>query len=146
MWWIDLLLLVASHRGSQGEFWSVTIQRIVAGLGLSRSWVECSACSKVSFSRSCQPISQVGSMFVQSWPDYSSLFPFVLVEGQVIGVRWAPVGSYSFMTSLSPGVTPKALSWEGIGLSGRDVVVIQEIEPKVRFLILQSLYTYMRQL
>ena len=35
--------------------------------------------------------------------------------------------------SLSPGVTPKALSWEGIGLSERDVVVIQEIEPKVRF-------------
>ena len=37
------------------------------------------------------------------------------------------------MSSLSPGVTPKALSWEGIGLSGRYVVVLQEIEPKVRF-------------
>ena len=47
------------------------------------------------------------------------------------------------MTSLSPGVTPKALSLRGIGLSGRDVVVLQEIEPKVRFLILQGLYTYM---
>ena len=35
--------------------------------------------------------------------------------------------------SLSPGVTPKALSWEGIGLSGQDVVVLQEIEPKIRF-------------
>ena len=30
----------------------------------------------------------------------------------------------------------------GIGLSGRDVVVLQEIEPKVRFLILRGLYTY----
>ena len=37
------------------------------------------------------------------------------------------------MTSLSPRVTPKALSWEGIGQSERDVVVLQEIEPKVRF-------------
>ena len=35
--------------------------------------------------------------------------------------------------SLSPGVTPKALSWEGIGLSERDVVGLQEIKPKVRF-------------
>ena len=35
--------------------------------------------------------------------------------------------------SLSPGVTPKVLSWEGIGLSERDVVGLQEIEPKVRF-------------
>ena len=35
--------------------------------------------------------------------------------------------------SLSPGVTPKALNWEGIGLSERDVVGLQEIEPKVRF-------------
>ena len=42
--------------------------------------------------------------------------------------------TYSFfMTSLSPGIVPKALSWEGISLSGRKVVVIQEIEPKVRF-------------
>ena len=38
------------------------------------------------------------------------------------------------MKSLSPRVTPKALSWKGIGLSERDVVVLQEIEPKVRFL------------
>ena len=37
------------------------------------------------------------------------------------------------MRSLSPGVTPKALSWEEIGRSERDVVVLQEIEPKVRF-------------
>ena len=37
------------------------------------------------------------------------------------------------MMSLSPGVTPKVLSWEGIGLSGWDVVVLQEIEPKVCF-------------
>ena len=35
---------------------------------------------------------------------------------------------------------------EWIGLSVQKVVVIQEIEPKVRFLILQSLYTCMRQL
>ena len=47
------------------------------------------------------------------------------------------------MMSLSPGATPKALSWEGIGLSGRYVVVLQEIEPKVRFLILQGVYTFM---
>ena len=47
------------------------------------------------------------------------------------------------MTSLSPGATPKALSRKGIGRSGRDVVVLQEIEPKVRFLILRGLYTNM---
>ena len=34
----------------------------------------------------------------------------------------------------------------GIGWSERDVVGLQEIEPKVRFLILQGLYTCMRQL
>ena len=37
------------------------------------------------------------------------------------------------MKSLSPGVTPKALSWEGIGQSEQYVVGLQEIEPKVRF-------------
>ena len=37
------------------------------------------------------------------------------------------------MKSLSPGVAPKALSWEGIGLSVQWVVRLQEIEPKVRF-------------
>ena len=31
----------------------------------------------------------------------------------------------------------------GIGLSEREVVVIQGIEPKVRFLILWGLYTFM---
>ena len=50
------------------------------------------------------------------------------------------------MKSLSPRVTPKALSRKGIGRSERDVVVIQEIKPKVRFLILQGLYTYTGQL
>ena len=45
------------------------------------------------------------------------------------------------MTSLSLGVTPKVLSLGGIGLSEQKVVVIQEIEPKVRFLKLQGLYT-----
>ena len=44
--------------------------------------------------------------------------------------------------SLSPGVTPRALSQKGISRSGRDVVVLQEIEPKVRFLILWGLYTH----
>ena len=47
------------------------------------------------------------------------------------------------MTSLSPGATPKALRLEGIGWSGQYVVVLQEIEPKVLFLILQDLYTFM---
>ena len=47
------------------------------------------------------------------------------------------------MMSLSLGATPKALSWEGIGQSEQDVVVLQEIKPKVRFLILQGLYTNM---
>ena len=37
------------------------------------------------------------------------------------------------MTSLSPGATPKALSLRGIGRSEREVVGLQEIEPKVRF-------------
>ena len=32
---------------------------------------------------------------------------------------------------------------KGIGRSGRDVVVLQEIKPKVHLLILQGLYTYM---
>ena len=44
--------------------------------------------------------------------------------------------------SLCPGVTPKAHSLAGIGLRDREVVVIQEIEPKVRFLVLQGLYTF----
>ena len=33
-----------------------------------------------------------------------------------------------------------------IGRSEQDVVVLQEIEPKVRFLILRGLYTHMGQL
>ena len=48
--------------------------------------------------------------------------------------------------SLSPGVTSKGTQLRGIGLSERDVVVIQEIEPKVRFLKLQGLYTLERSL
>ena len=48
------------------------------------------------------------------------------------------------MTSLSPGVYSKGTQLRGIGWSGRDVVVLQEIEPKVRFLILRGLYTYKR--
>ena len=40
----------------------------------------------------------------------------------------------------------KGTQLRGIGQSERDVVVLQEIEPKVRFLILLSLYTYMQQL
>ena len=37
------------------------------------------------------------------------------------------------MMSPSPGVTPKAPSLEGIGLSGQYVVVLQELKPKVCF-------------
>ena len=48
-----------------------------------------------------------------------------------------------FMMSPSPGVYSKGTQLRGIGLSERYVVVLQEIEPKVRFLILRSLYTYM---
>ena len=44
--------------------------------------------------------------------------------------------------SLSPGVHSKGTQLRGIGWSERDVVVLQEIEPKVRFLILWGLYTY----
>ena len=50
------------------------------------------------------------------------------------------------MRSLSPGVTPKALSLRGVGRSDRKVVGLQEIEPKVRFLKLQGLYTLERSL
>ena len=46
------------------------------------------------------------------------------------------------MTSLSPGVYSKGTQLRGIGRSEQDVVVLQEIEPKVRFLILWGLYTY----
>ena len=46
-------------------------------------------------------------------------------------------------TSLCPGVTPKAHSRVEVGQRMQVVVVIQEIEPKVRFLILRGLYTYM---
>ena len=45
------------------------------------------------------------------------------------------------MTSLSPGVYSKGTQLNGISWSERDVVVLQEIEPKVRFLELQGLYT-----
>ena len=40
----------------------------------------------------------------------------------------------------------KGTQLRGFGRSERSVVGLQEIEPKVRFLILQGLYTYMRQL
>ena len=40
----------------------------------------------------------------------------------------------------------KGTQLRGIGWSEQIVVGLQEIEPKVRFLILQGLYTYMRQL
>ena len=45
------------------------------------------------------------------------------------------------MTSLSPGAISKGTQLRGIGQSERDVVGLQEIEPKVRFLELQGLYT-----
>ena len=40
----------------------------------------------------------------------------------------------------------KGTQLRGIGRSEQVVVGLQEIEPKVRFLILQGLYTYVRQL
>ena len=40
----------------------------------------------------------------------------------------------------------KGTQLSGIDLSERDVVGLQEIEPKVRFSMLQGLYTCMRQL
>ena len=42
----------------------VTIQRIVAGLDLSRPGVECSACSEISLPCRCKATSQTGSVFV----------------------------------------------------------------------------------
>ena len=38
----------------------------------------------------------------------------------------------------------KGTQLRGIGRSERDVVGLQEIEPKVRFPVLQGLYTYER--
>ena len=37
----------------------------------------------------------------------------------------------------------KGTQLRGFGQSGRDVVLLQDIEPKVLFLILRGLYTYM---
>ena len=49
-------------------------------------------------------------------------------------------------TSLCPGASPKAHSLMEFGRRKRNVVVVQEIEPKVRFLKLQGLYTFERSL
>ena len=54
--------------------------------------------------------------------------------------QWGPIVSCDEPESWS---SSKGTQLRGIGLSRRKVVVIQEIEPKVCFLILQSLYTYM---
>ena len=43
---------------------TVMIQQIVAGLDLSRPWIECSACFKVMLSRSRESVCQVGSVVV----------------------------------------------------------------------------------
>ena len=42
----------------------VTIQRIVAGLDLSRPGVECLACFQIAFSCSCKSVRQISSMVV----------------------------------------------------------------------------------
>ena len=51
--------------------------------------------------------------------------------------------SYSVYDESESWSYSKGTQLRGIGRSGRDVVVLQEIEPKVLFLILQGLYTYM---
>ena len=72
---------------------------------------------------------------------------FVPSRGQIFRVRWALVRSYSWTkTSLCPGASPEAHSWVEISLREWNVVVVQEIEPKVRFLKLQGLYTFKRSL
>ena len=52
-----------SRRRREVRF-NVTIQRIVARLDLSRSGIECSACSKVLVSCRLESISQIGSVVV----------------------------------------------------------------------------------
>ena len=66
------------------------------------------------------------------WGDKNSGYE----EGQ-----WGPIATDD---ESEPWSNSKGTQLRGIGLSGRDVVVLQEIEPKVRFLILQGLYTYKR--
>ena len=53
--------------------------------------------------------------------------------------QWGPIvaNDESESWSNSKGTQLRGFSW-----SGREVVVLQEIEPKVCFLILRSLYTY----
>ena len=58
----------------------VTIQRIVAGLDLSQSWVEFSACLEILFLGGFKSLRQVGPMVIQSRPDYLSLFLLSLIK------------------------------------------------------------------
>ena len=57
----DFFVLSLRHE-LKANLASVTIQWIVAGLGLSRSGIEFSVCSKVSFSGSRESFCQIGSM------------------------------------------------------------------------------------
>ena len=88
----------------QVPFWSanhflgeggVTRQRLVAWLGLSRPRVKFLACSKIPFPFFREVFSHIGSMTVQSRPDCTMLFFRGLVQRQILGIRWTPVGSYS---------------------------------------------------
>ena len=81
----------------------------------------CSSCSLDQTTCRCSSLSQLGDKY----------------SGKE-EAQWGPIVSYDESKSWG---NSKGTQLRGIGLSGWKVVVIQEIEPKVRFLVLQGLYT-----
>ena len=112
---------------------------VVLGLSSRRKASYCSFCSLSDLARLERwSVSLAQTIFCCSslpwWGDKNSGYE----EGQ-----WGPIVVNDESESWS---NSKGTQLRGIGRSERDVVVLQEIEPKVRFLILQSLYTVMRWL
>ena len=83
----------------------------------------CSSCSLCQTTCHCWPLSQSGDKY--SGNDEA---------------QWGPI---AFDDEFESWSNSKGTQLRGIGRSERDVVVIQEIKPKVHFLILQGLYTHM---
>ena len=110
---------------------------VVLGLSSRRKASYRSFCSLRDFARLERWLSSLSQTILCCsplpwWGDKNSGYE----EGQ-----WGPIATDDESESWS---NSKGTQLRGIGRSERDVVVLQEIEPKVRFLILQGLYTYRR--
>ena len=118
--WLDLAWVVLGLSSRRAvRYHSRSLERCLATLAL---WL----CSLDQTTLHC-------SFWVWFWDKYLGYDK--LQWGAIVASIESESWSYSKGTQL-----------RGIGRSEQDVVGLQEIEPKVRFLILQGLYTYMRQL